>query len=214
MPQSIQTLGPLQGQIVLYNNGGTIVPAVVVNVDANGRPNLVYISGTGTYVTSIPYNPALVVGSWAFTPIPYLDRIAGPIIGQTVVFNANVAGIIYAVAANGTVSISNGSGAGMADGGSGKIQKSPSLSGNFNWEYLPFDEFNQNSGPKLGQMVVYNGSLPGIIIFDPPNSPGGIGGLVRLNTFNSGGTTFVDNVPYNAKNTIGANGWAYPPYPL
>jgi hypothetical protein len=61
--------GPLVGQIVQYNNAGTIVPAIIWAV--NPATGVVSISfnangSSWTNVASAPFNPALAASSWAY----------------------------------------------------------------------------------------------------------------------------------------------------
>jgi hypothetical protein len=61
--------GPQIGQMVQYNNGGTIVPAIIYSVPSPGVATVglvFFTSGGATANTVSPYNPALVASSWAY----------------------------------------------------------------------------------------------------------------------------------------------------
>jgi hypothetical protein len=59
--------GPQICQPVLYNNGGTVVAAMIYAVAAAGTVSLVYFNASGaTSVTGVGYNPNLATGTWAY----------------------------------------------------------------------------------------------------------------------------------------------------
>jgi hypothetical protein len=62
--------GPQVGQVVLYNNGGVIVSAIIYAVATNGTVSLVFF-GTATPATSatgVAYDVNLGTSKWAYTP--------------------------------------------------------------------------------------------------------------------------------------------------
>jgi hypothetical protein len=59
--------GPIIGQIVKYNNSGTIVPAVIYSIASAGTVNLLWFgSGGTTNVTGVGYDNNLGVGKWCW----------------------------------------------------------------------------------------------------------------------------------------------------
>lgn len=59
--------GPQICQPVLYNNGGTIVSAMIYGLGTSGTVNLVYFNASGaTSATNVPFNPNLAASSWAY----------------------------------------------------------------------------------------------------------------------------------------------------
>lgn len=57
--------GPRMGQTVIYNNSGTLVPAVIYSVRTDGSVDLVFFNASGaTSVTQKVHDPNLASGRW------------------------------------------------------------------------------------------------------------------------------------------------------
>jgi hypothetical protein len=60
-------MGPLVGQTVLYNNGGTIVPGIIYAVAAAGTVSICHFGGgSANNVTGIGFDPNLAASKWAY----------------------------------------------------------------------------------------------------------------------------------------------------
>ena len=61
MANEIRHKGPVMGQTVYYVTSGTVMPAIVRSVNANGTVNLTTFPGGSvvTDVASVPYDPTL-----------------------------------------------------------------------------------------------------------------------------------------------------------
>ena len=69
MAKEDQGAGPQLGQMVLYNSSGTMVPAVINQVNANGTVGLyAFLTGGPAQETSVAFNPNAdtVSGSWRY----------------------------------------------------------------------------------------------------------------------------------------------------
>ena len=67
MASNDKVAGPLVGQVVLYNNAGTIVPAIVYAVAAAGTININHFSAAGaTNVTGVVFDPSLGTSKWNY----------------------------------------------------------------------------------------------------------------------------------------------------
>jgi hypothetical protein len=62
--------GPQIGQMVLYNNSGTIVPAVIYAISAStGLVSLVFFNASGaTNAASKSYDATQSSGTWSYMP--------------------------------------------------------------------------------------------------------------------------------------------------
>jgi hypothetical protein len=76
MASNDKSEGPQVGQVVLYNNGGTIVPAIIYAVATAGTVSLNYFNASGaTNVTGVGYDSGFGgtgLPSSRWTYMPYL----------------------------------------------------------------------------------------------------------------------------------------------
>jgi hypothetical protein len=70
MASNDKSEGPQVGQVVLYNNSGTIVPAVIYAVASAGTVSLNYFNASGaTNVTGVGYDSGYPPsGRWSYMP--------------------------------------------------------------------------------------------------------------------------------------------------
>lgn len=71
MARNDQAAGPIKGQIVLYNNGGVIGPAVINGVNSTGTVNLCQFPAPGSATNvdraTVGYSPgAQTAGTWGY----------------------------------------------------------------------------------------------------------------------------------------------------
>lgn len=68
MADNVKNNGPSVGQVVLYNNSGTTVPAIIYIANASTWAiSAVYFNASGTNViTNISHDPNFGSGSWRF----------------------------------------------------------------------------------------------------------------------------------------------------
>jgi hypothetical protein len=73
MGTNIITNGPQVGQIVLYNNGGVKVPAIIYSANASTWAiSALYIDGLTTLlhnITAVAYDPNFGTSTWRYAPI-------------------------------------------------------------------------------------------------------------------------------------------------
>jgi hypothetical protein len=62
--------GPQVGQVVLYNNGGTVTAEIIYAVAAAGTVSLVYFTsgGPATSATGVGYDVGPATSKWAYPP--------------------------------------------------------------------------------------------------------------------------------------------------
>ena len=70
MAVNIKHLGPQIGQVVLYNNAGTTVPAIIYAANASTWAiSAVYFNASGTnVVTNVSHDPSFGSSSWRYMP--------------------------------------------------------------------------------------------------------------------------------------------------
>jgi hypothetical protein len=73
MATNFSNIGPQVGQIVLYNNGGVKVPAIVYSANASTWAiSALYIDGLTTLlnnVTAVAYDPNFGTSTYRYMPI-------------------------------------------------------------------------------------------------------------------------------------------------